>query len=90
MTGASDGIGKEYAIQLARRGFNVALVARNKEKLDAVAQEVQQENTAIQTKTIVFDFSSNYSAEAYQTLFDELLQIDDVSILVNNVGVAFP
>ena len=36
ITGASDGIGAEYARQLARRGFNICLVSRTKSKLDAV------------------------------------------------------
>ena len=40
MTGASDGIGKGYATELARRGMNVVLVARNRAKLDAVRAEI--------------------------------------------------
>jgi short-subunit dehydrogenase len=37
VTGASDGIGREFAVQLARKGFNVMLVARNRSKLEEVA-----------------------------------------------------
>lgn len=40
MTGASDGIGKEFALQLAGRGFNVLLVARNTALLEAAAEEI--------------------------------------------------
>lgn len=40
MTGASDGIGREFAFQLARAGFNVLLVARNKGLLDTTAAEI--------------------------------------------------
>jgi short-subunit dehydrogenase len=40
VTGASDGIGREFAIQLARAGFNVLLTARNQEKLDAVVADI--------------------------------------------------
>lgn len=40
VTGASDGIGKEFAFQLAKAGFNVFLVARNLELLDAAAAEI--------------------------------------------------
>jgi len=40
VTGSSDGIGKEYAKELARQGINVVLIARNKEKLEAVAKEI--------------------------------------------------
>ena len=37
VTGASDGIGKQYAIELAKEGFNIVLVARNKAKTEAVS-----------------------------------------------------
>ncbi|KIL65254.1 hypothetical protein M378DRAFT_10893 [Amanita muscaria Koide BX008] len=41
ITGASDGIGKEFSLQLAKAGFNVFLVARNKTTLESVASEIQ-------------------------------------------------
>ena len=40
VTGASDGIGREFAIQLAKAGFNVLLAARNRAKLDAVVDDI--------------------------------------------------
>lgn len=40
VTGASDGIGREYAIQLAKKGFNVLAVARNEAVLTAVTDEI--------------------------------------------------
>ncbi|KAJ7287330.1 3-ketoacyl-CoA reductase [Mycena rebaudengoi] len=42
VTGASDGIGREFALQLAGRGFNVLLVARNGEKLGKVGEEIRE------------------------------------------------
>lgn len=40
MTGASDGIGKEFALQLAKAGFNIFLVARNQQLLESTAAEI--------------------------------------------------
>ena len=40
VTGASEGIGREYALQLAKKGFNVLVAARNKAALDALVKEV--------------------------------------------------
>ena len=40
VTGATDGIGKAYAVEFARRGMNVVLISRSLEKLQAVAQEI--------------------------------------------------
>ena len=42
VTGATDGIGKAYATQVARRGMNVVLISRSSQKLEAVAQEIGQ------------------------------------------------
>lgn len=40
VTGSTDGIGKEYAKQLALRGINIVLIARNESKLIQVAREI--------------------------------------------------
>lgn len=40
ITGASDGLGREYSIQLAKKGFNVLVVARNKAALESVTDEI--------------------------------------------------
>lgn len=40
VTGCTEGIGREYARQLAARGLNIVLVSRNPKKLDAVKQEL--------------------------------------------------
>ncbi len=40
VTGASQGIGRACAIELAKRGASVALVARNQQKLEEVAAEI--------------------------------------------------
>lgn len=41
VTGATDGIGKAYAFELAKQGLNVLLVARSEEKLKETAQELR-------------------------------------------------
>lgn len=40
VTGGSDGIGKAYAQELARKGLNIVLIARNQEKMRKVASEI--------------------------------------------------
>lgn len=41
VTGASDGLGKEVALQLGKQGVNLALIARNKEKLEEIKMQIK-------------------------------------------------
>ncbi|KAI1911680.1 hypothetical protein LOZ39_005934 [Ophidiomyces ophidiicola] len=86
VTGGSDGIGKEFALQIARKGFNVILVSRSESKLSAVASEITSANPTVLTKTISMDFSKN-DDEDYEKLKDAIKDLD-ISILVNNVGLS--
>lgn len=84
MTGASDGLGKEYALQLARAKFNIVLVSRTESKLVALAEEITKRFPHVQTKILAMDFARNADAD-YKALGDLVSDLD-VSILVNNVG----
>jgi len=86
VTGASDGIGKEYALQLAAKGFNIVLVSRTKSKLDQLGSEIETKYNSIKTKTLAMDFSLNQDSD-FAALKD-LVSALDVAILVNNVGLS--
>ncbi|OAX81747.1 long-chain 3-oxoacyl-CoA reductase [Emergomyces africanus] len=84
VTGASDGIGKEFSLQLARAGYNILLVSRTTSKLAAVANEIKSKSPTVQTKVFAMDFYEN-NDDDYEKL-KLLIQDLDISILVNNVG----
>jgi len=84
VTGASDGIGKEFALQLPGRGFNVLLVARNTALLDAAGEEIKTKYPGIKTAVHTIDFAAA-DEHAYELLSREVDAID-VGVLVNNVG----
>ncbi|XP_016963769.1 hydroxysteroid dehydrogenase-like protein 1 isoform X2 [Drosophila biarmipes] len=86
VTGASDGIGKEYAKELARQNINVVLIARNAEKLQAVAKEIES-GSSVQTKIVVADFTKG--SQIYEHIEKETADVP-ISILVNNVGTGRP
>ena len=87
ITGASDGLGKQYAIELAKSGFNIVLIARNLAKLDQVANMLKS-TYGVQTLCIVFDFSHLCTQDAVNELKSKLDLIPgEISILINNVGV---
>ncbi|XP_016963759.1 hydroxysteroid dehydrogenase-like protein 1 isoform X1 [Drosophila biarmipes] len=87
VTGASDGIGKEYAKELARQNINVVLIARNAEKLQAVAKEIAESGSSVQTKIVVADFTKG--SQIYEHIEKETADVP-ISILVNNVGTGRP
>lgn len=87
VTGASDGIGKEFSLQLAEQGFNIVLVARNAAKLNEVKDEIlnnKRSSAQVDVKVHVIDFSTDDLTE-YSKL-GAAVQNLDVGILVNNVG----
>ncbi|GJJ72464.1 17beta-estradiol 17-dehydrogenase / very-long-chain 3-oxoacyl-CoA reductase [Entomortierella parvispora] len=83
ITGASDGIGKEFAYQLASKKMNIVLVSRTESKLKALAQEIE-EKYSVQTKIFAMDFAKGDDKD-YQSL-KTLLTPVEVTVLVNNVG----
>ncbi|KAH7182489.1 uncharacterized protein B0J16DRAFT_306306 [Fusarium flagelliforme] len=86
ITGASDGLGKEYALQLAAKGFNLVLVSRTLSKLETLSTEIQQKypGKGLQIKVLDMDFSKNSDTD-YERL-SQLIYGLDIGILINNVG----
>jgi gluconate 5-dehydrogenase len=84
VTGASSGLGVQFATALAREGANVALLARRTDKLDAVKAELEALGVrAIAVKCDVLDNANIASAIAeVKTAFGR------IDILVNNAGTA--
>ncbi|WWC69870.1 long-chain 3-oxoacyl-CoA reductase [Kwoniella pini CBS 10737] len=88
VTGCTGGLGLEFARQLAKRNFNVALVGRRKSALDEVAQELESKY-GVKTQAFVVDVASPGT-----TRDEALSQIalfaksNDFGVLINNVGAS--
>jgi short-subunit dehydrogenase len=77
ITGASSGIGKEFAKQYAEKGFDLILVARNKEAMEQIAEEV-----SVSVQIYTCDLSNEL-----QTLeLAEKLKKETIDVLINNAG----
>ncbi len=84
ITGASSGIGRATAIQFAKRGARIVLVARNKEKLIQIEQELKKFN--ISTLVCECDISNKSQVKKISERIFE--KFESVDILVNNAGFA--
>ncbi|XP_004852056.1 very-long-chain 3-oxoacyl-CoA reductase isoform X1 [Heterocephalus glaber] len=84
VTGSTDGIGKSYAEELAKRGMKVVLVSRSQDKLNQVSSEIR-EQFKVETRTIAVDFSSE---DIYDKIKTGLAGLE-IGVLVNNVGMSY-
>lgn len=83
ITGASSGIGALYADRLARRGYDLILVARHRERLEALARKLTDE-TGRSVEIVVADLGD----KARLRQVEALLKTDaSITALVNNAGV---
>jgi len=89
VTGSTDGIGKGYARQLAKRGLNIFLISRNEERLNATEEEIRQIAPNVEIRKLAIDFGKA-DAAAYQTTIADALKDIEIGILVNNVGMSYP
>ncbi|KAJ0062111.1 hypothetical protein NL108_015690, partial [Boleophthalmus pectinirostris] len=85
VTGATSGIGKAYAIELARRGLDIVLLSRSEDKLHTVAKLIV-EIYGRKTCTIRVDFTDGHNV--YPKIAKALKDLE-IGILVNNVGMAY-
>ena len=83
ITGASTGIGAIYAERLAQRGHDLILVARNAQRLNALAARLSTE-TGHSVKVIAADLNDK---AGLSTVEKTLREDDNISMLVNNAGV---
>ena len=82
VTGASAGLGREFALQLAQRGFDLLLVARDLDRLTALADELSLQH-GITATAHQADLSRD---EPMRALAERLSKEERLMVLVNNAG----
>lgn len=83
VTGASSGIGRVYAEKLARRGYDVLLVARDRARLDALAADISAA-TGRKADVLAADLAR---AEGIEAVVARIGADTTLSLLVNNAGM---
>jgi short-subunit dehydrogenase len=84
VTGASSGIGAVYADRLAKRGYDLILVARSEQKLNGLASRLTKE-TGRSVRVVRADLSDSADLARVEAI---LREDPDLTVLVNNAGVA--
>ena len=83
VTGASSGIGAIYADRLARRGYDLILVARSRERLDGLAKRLRDE-TGRAIEAVAADLNDKVDL----TRIEAILRTNaGITMLVNNAGI---
>jgi uncharacterized protein len=81
VAGGSDGIGEAFAVELARRGLHVAVIARRREPLDRLTAELRARH-GVEARAISCDLTSASVAETIASATRDL----DVGLFVYNAG----
>lgn len=86
ITGATKGIGRAIAIQLAKAGYHLSLCARNEEELKTLRNELM----LYEVKVEVFVADCSIKEEVVHFCENTARVFDRVDVLVNNVGIFLP
>jgi short-subunit dehydrogenase len=84
VTGASAGIGLEFARALAREGMSIVLTARREDRLNALAAELK-EKYHVNTRVVAVDLAAN---DGVDRLADAVADLE-IAFLVNNAGFGY-
>src|SRR5579859_7975258 len=82
ITGASSGLGVTFARRLARQGHDLVLIARRRDRLDAVATEIRSE-FGVGVEPLIADLATEAGIETVVRYIDATPGLD---VLVNNAG----
>lgn len=86
VTGASSGIGKAFAYELAKRGMDLVITARSEDKLIALQSELQS-RYGIKVWAVTSDLSRPGSAGEITTFLNQ--HAIDIDLLINNAGMGY-
>lgn len=88
ITGATDGVGKQTAIQLAAKGYSIVMMVRNKTKAEQTKAEILQKTPGAMVDYILADLTSFKQVRAAAQQFND--KYPKLDVLINNAGLMYP
>ena len=85
ITGASEGVGKAYAKRLAKEGFNLILIARRKQLLQEIKEELESQ---YKIDVIILNYDMLNMTDEQWNEIEQLLSEKNVTALFNNVAMS--
>ncbi|MPQ42682.1 SDR family NAD(P)-dependent oxidoreductase [Clostridium tarantellae] len=82
ITGGTSGIGKEFANQLAEKGYNILITGRRIKELEKVAEEIRNK-TKVNVETYIIDLAIDNEVEEFMIYLEKK---NNIEFLVNNAG----
>lgn len=84
VTGSSEGIGREYALNLAKSKFNIILASRNTAKNKDVELQIKRINPWAKVKIVTLDLSATSD---FSAISDDEEVMNNLTLVVNNAGL---
>ena len=88
ITGATEGVGKQTAIQLAAKGFSIVMMVRNKTKAERTKAEILKSTPGAMVDYIIVDLTSFKQIRAGAKQFND--KYPKLDVLINNAGLMYP
>lgn len=88
ITGATDGVGKQTALKLAKEGYHIVMMVRSKARAEQTIAEIKQESGNKKIEYILVDLTSQAQVRKAATEF--LAAYPRLDILINNAGLIMP
>ncbi len=90
ITGGSSGIGKAIALQLARQGASVSIIARDLQKLKFAQAEIEQACCSPLQKVLALSADVSDRPQAEQAINSVINQLGPPSLIITSAGIAYP
>jgi len=88
VTGATDGIGRAYCFELAKRGLNVCAISSTQSRLDELQKELSAKYSKLSFSTIAIDFA-DFNPDQRSKVSVVIDQLGDIGVVINNVGLSY-